>query len=182
MHEMPHATLEIGDIANPPGPEFSVDDFIFDQKPSALWTLQQHGIAKGSALILGLAHHHEGDDLVITSGWSALLESLGFAVNENNIIMITDSKKIFEDKIAKLKLAEAVLAKEETRLEELEKERAIHRISAETNARQQGKSIAETDEIGRSAAASIPDEGPQDANRYLASQIEMITELTESYQ
>ena len=63
MHEMPPATLEIGDIANPPGPEFSVDDFIFDQKPSALWTLQQHGIAKGSALILGLAHHHEGDDL-----------------------------------------------------------------------------------------------------------------------
>ena len=172
MQEMPPADLAIAQIKNTPGPKFSVEDFIFDQKPSALWTLQQHGIAKGCALILGLAHHHDGDDLVITSGWSALLESLGFAVEENKIINIVDSKLMFEDKIAKLKLAAAVLAKEENRLEELEKERAIQRISAETNARQQGKSIAETDEIGRIAAASIPDEGPKDVKKYLASQID----------
>ena len=111
MQEMPPADLTIDQITNVPGPAFSLEDFIFDQKPSALWTLQQHGIAKGCALILGLAHHHDGNDLVITSGWSALIESLGFVVDENKIINIVDSKQMFEDKIAKLKLAKAVLSK-----------------------------------------------------------------------
>ena len=35
-----------------------------------------------------------------------------------------------------------------------------------------GNQLLKLIEIGRSAAASIPDGGPQDANRYLASQIE----------
>ncbi len=172
MHEMPPPEFRINDIKNTPGPTFSVDDFIFDQNPSALWTLQQHGIAKGSALILGLAHHHEDDDLIITSGWSALLEAFGFTVDGYATIMITDSKKLFEDRIIKLKMAKEILAKEESRLEELEKRRAIQRISAETKARQQGKSIAETDEIGQIAATSIPDEGPEDDRKFLAAQIE----------
>ena len=172
MLEMPPPEFGINDLTNFPGPEFLVEDFIFDKKPSTLWTLQQHGIAKGSALILGLAHHHDGDDLIITSGWSALLEALGFAVDDDEIIMVLDSKKLFEDRIAKLKLAQKVLVKEENRLEELEKERAIRRISAETKARQQGKSIAETDEIGRVAAANILDEGPDDDKNFLAAQID----------
>jgi len=172
MLEMPPSEFGINDLTNPPGPEILVEDFIFDKKPSILWTLQQHGIAKGSALILGLAHHHDGDDLIITSGWSALLEALGFAVDDDEIIMVVDSKKLFEDRIAKLKLAQKVLVKEENRLEELEKERAIQRISAETKARQQGKSIAETDEIGRIAAANILDKGPDDDKKFLAAQID----------
>ena len=172
MLEMPPPEFAINDLTNLPGPEILVEDFIFDKKPSTLWTLQQHGIAKGSALILGLAHHHDGDDLIITSGWSALLEALGFAVDDDEIIMVVDSKKLFEDRIAKLKLAQKVLVKEENRLEELEKERAIRRISAETKARQQGKSIAETDEIGRVAAANILDEGPDDDKKFLAAQID----------
>ena len=172
MLEMPPSEFGINDLTDPPGPEILVEDFIFDKKPSSLWTLQQHGIAKGSALILGLAHHHDGDDLIITSGWSALLEALGFAVDDDEIIMVVDSKKLFEDRIAKLKVAQKVLVKEENRLEELEKERAIQRISAETKARQQGKSIAETDEIGRIAAANILDEGPDDDKKFLAAQID----------
>ena len=172
MLEMPPPEFGINDLTDPPGPEILVEDFIFDKKPSSLWTLQQHGIAKGSALILGLAHHHDGDDLIITSGWSALLEALGFAVDDDEIIMVVDSKKLFEDRIAKLRLAQKVLVKEENRLEELEKERAIQRISAETKARQQGKSIAETDEIGRIAAANILDEGPDDDKKFLAAQID----------
>ena len=172
MLEMPPPEFGINDLTDPPGPEILVEDFIFDKKPSILWTLQQHGIAKGSALILGLAHHHDGDDLIITSGWSALLEALGFAVDDDEIIMVVDSKKLFEDRIAKLRLAQIVLVKEANRLEELEKERAIQRISAETKARQQGKSIAETDEIGRIAAANILDEGPDDDKKFLAAQID----------
>ena len=172
MLEMSPTEISVDDIKETPGPSFSVNDFIFDHKLSALWTLQQHGLAKGSALLLGLAHHHDGDDLVITSGWSAMMEAFGFSIDDDKPIMIVDSKKMFEDRIAKLKLAETVLAKEESRLEELEKVRAIQRISAETNARQLGKSIAETDEIGRIAAANIPDEGPKDANKFLAAQID----------
>ena len=57
-------------------------------------------------------------------------------------------------------------------MKELEKERAIQRISAETNARQLGKSIAETDEIGRIAAANIADSGPDEVDKYINSQIE----------
>ena len=172
MLEMPPPELSIDDIKDTPGPKFAVDDFIFDQKFSALWALKQHGLAKGAALILGLAHHHDGNDLIITSGWSALMEALGFSTQEDKPMLIVDSRKIFTDKIAKMVEAEAILSKEEERIEELAKERAIQRISAETNARQLGKSIAETDEIGRIAAANIVDVGPDDAEKYLSSQIE----------
>ena len=172
MNEMPPPDLTIEGIVNAPGPKFSVEDYIFDQNLSAAWTLKQHGLAKGAALILGLAHHHDGDDLIITSGWSAMMEAFGFTTDGDKPIMIVDSVKIFNDKIAKLKQSQSVLSKEEERLDELEKERAIQRISAETNARQLGKSIAETDEIGRIAAAGIIDEGPKNADLYLASQIE----------
>ena len=172
MLDMPPPELSIDDIKDTPGPKFAVDDFIFDQKFSALWALKQHGLAKGAALILGLAHHHDGNDLIITSGWSALMEAFGFSTQEDKPMLIVDSRKIFTDKIAKMVEAEAILSKEEERIEELAKERAIQRISAETNARQLGKSIAETDEIGRIAAANIVDVGPDDAEKYLSSQIE----------
>ena len=101
-----------------------------------------------------------------------MMEAFGFTTDGKKPIMIVDSVKIFNDKIAKLKQSQSVLSKEEERLDELEKERAIQRISAETNARQLGKSIAETDKIGRIAAASIIDEGPENAEQYLASQID----------
>ena len=136
MLDMPPPELSIDDIKDAPGPKFAVDDFIFDQKFSALWALKQHGLAKGAALILGLAHHHDGNDLIITSGWSALMEAFGFSTQEDKPMLIVDSRKIFTDKIAKMVEAEAILSKEEERIEELAKERAIQRISAETNARQ----------------------------------------------
>ena len=183
MQEMPPADLAIAQIKNTPGPKFSVEDFIFDQKPSALWTLQQHGIAKGCALILGLAHHHDGDDLIITSGWSALLESLGFAVEENKIINIVDSKLMFEDKIAKLKLAAAVLAKEESRLEELEKERAIQRISAETMRDSRVNQLQKPTKLAELLLRVSPMKGQKTPKNILhLKSIETTTGLTESFQ
>ncbi len=172
MLEMVPADISLEMISDIPGPKLAVPKAIFDTDKSALWTLMQHGLVKGSALLLGLPHYHDGDDLVITSGWSAMMEAFGFSIDGNEAIMTVNSIGTFEDKIAKLKRGAEVLAKEELRLEELAKERSIHRISAETNARQQGKGIAETDEIGRIAAASIPDVGPDDAGLYLSSQID----------
>ena len=172
MSEMPPTELNVNQLKQVPGPALSIEDFIFDHNFSALWTLQQHGIAKGSALILGLAHYHDGDDLVITSGWSALMEGLGFSIEDGKPLMIADSKRIFRERIERLKAAKTILEKEEHRLEELEKERAIQRISAETSARQMGKSIAETDKIGQAAAANIIDEGPEDAEKFLSSQVD----------
>ena len=65
MSEMPPTELNVNQLKQVPGPALSIEDFIFDHNFSALWTLQQHGIAKGSALILGLAHYH--DCLLYTS-------------------------------------------------------------------------------------------------------------------
>ena len=113
MLDMLPPELSIDDIKDTPGPKFAVDDFIFDQNFSALWTLKQHGLAKGAALILGLAHHHDGNDLIITSGWSALMEAFGFSTQEDKPMLIVDSRKIFTDKIAKMVEAEAILSKEE---------------------------------------------------------------------
>lgn len=172
MAEMPPTDLTINNLNQTPGPDFAVENFIFEEKSSAVWALKQHGLAKAAALILGLAHHHDGNDLVITSGWSAMMEGFGFSTTDDKPVMIVDSVELFTDKINKLRHVKSVLDKEESRLSELEKERAIQRISAETKARQMGKSIAETDEIGRVAAANIPDVGPDDVESYLASQIE----------
>ena len=81
----------------------------------------QHGIAKGSALILGLPHHHDGDDLVITSGWSAMLEAFGFSFEGEQPLQIVDASVMFEQQISRLKKAAEILAKEHSRKEELEK-------------------------------------------------------------
>ena len=67
----------------------SVEDYIFDQIFSAAWTLKQRHFR--AALILGLAHHHDGDDLIITSGWSAMMEAFGFTGGGDKPIMIVDS-------------------------------------------------------------------------------------------
>ena len=107
----------------------------------------QHGIAKASALILGLPYHHDGEDLVITSGWSAMLEAFGFSFEGEQPLQIVDASVMFEQQITSEKAAE-ILAKEHSRKEELEKKRSIQRIAAETNARQQGKPLRRPMKLG----------------------------------
>ena len=53
----------------------------------------------------------------------------------------------------------------------MEKERSTVRIAAETNARQRGLGIAETDKIGREAAQKLPDPGPKNPEEYLRAQV-----------
>jgi len=154
-----------------PGPDIPVEDGIFDSLVPHSWVLRIHGLVKGSALMLGLAHHHEGDDLVITEGWQAMLDGLGFSSNGKAPLRIEDAAAVFKGRIQDLREAEIILADERKRKNELEGERSSVRIAAETGARQRGLGIAETDMIGKEAADKLPDPGPDKPEKYLQSQI-----------
>ena len=154
-----------------PGPSIPVEDGIFSNSIPHGWVLRIHGLVKGSALMLGLAHHHDGDDLVITEGWEALLDGLGYSLKGNAPMKIEDANTVFSDRISELRSAAVTLSEERRRKRELEKERSTVRIAAETNARQRGLGIAETDKIGRDAANQLPDPGPKDPEKYLRAQV-----------
>ena len=154
-----------------PGPDIPVEDGIFDSLVPHSWVLRIHGLVKGSALMLGLAHHHEGDDLVITEGWQAMLDGLGFSSTGKAPLRIEDAAAVFKGRIQDLREAEIILADERKRKNELEGERSSVRIAAETGARQRGLGIAETDMIGKEAADKLPDPGPVKPEKYLQSQI-----------
>ena len=74
--------------------------------------------------MLGLAHHHDGDDLVITEGWEALLDGLGYSLKGNapmkNRVQILFS--LIES--ANWRSAAVTLSEERSRKRELEKERS----------------------------------------------------------
>ena len=144
---------------------------IFGGETPEAWTLVQHGMAKGVAMILSLAHHHDGDDLVITSGWPAVLDGFGFSFEGEKPLRIVDARSRFEARIEELKKAHIVLTEERKRLKALKEARATVRIAAETDARQRGLGIAETDEVGRNAAEQVPDPGPDDPEQYLTAQV-----------
>tara|TARA_Y100000766_G_scaffold111811_1_gene95757 strand:- start:4986 stop:9107 length:4122 start_codon:yes stop_codon:yes gene_type:complete len=156
---------------SPPGPEGAPVDAIFTQEIPEAWTYVQHGLAKGAAMILGLRHHHDGDDLIITSGWPAMLEAFGFSYEDEKPLRIADAKTRFDERIAQLRECQITLSEERARLDELRQSRATVRIAAETDARQRGLGITETDDVGKQAAAQVLDPGPNDPEKYLAAQI-----------
>ena len=49
------------------------------------WTLMQHGLVKGALLLLGVSHHHDGDDIVATCGWESMVNALGYTVRNGNL-------------------------------------------------------------------------------------------------
>ena len=155
-----------------PGQEVRPIASVFGGETPEAWTLIQHGMAKGMAMILGLAHHHDGEDLVITSGWPAVLEGFGFSFEGDTPLRIVDARARFDARIEELKQAHIVLTEERKRLEELNRAKATVRIAAETDARQRGLGITETDQVGREAAEQVPDPGPADRKQYLAAQID----------
>ena len=154
-----------------PGPSIQVEDGIFSKTLPHGWVLRIHGLVKGSALMLGLAHHHEGDDLVITEGWEAMLDGLGFTIKGKAPMRIEDAEAVFKSRITELRNAATILEEEQKRKGELEQKRSTVRIAAETDARQRGLGIAETDKIGRDAANKLPDPGPKNPDAYLRAQI-----------
>ena len=159
------------DYASIPGPSIPVENGIFSDSVPHSWVLRIHGLVKGSALMLGLAHHHDGDDLVITSGWQAMLDGLGFSIKGKAPMRIEDAEQVFKNRIEELRNAEIILAKERARKGELEQKRSSVKIAAETDARQRGLGIAETDKIGKEAASKLPDPGPKNPDEYLRAQI-----------
>jgi DNA polymerase II large subunit len=166
----PENEIEL-DLEAIPGPNIPVEEGIFGSLTPHSWVLRIHGLVKGSALMLGLAHHHEGDDLVITEGWQAMLDGLGFSSNGKAPLRVEDAAAVFKGRIQGLREAEIILADERKRKNELEGERSSVRIAAETAARQRGLGIAETDMIGKEAADKLPDPGPDNPEKYLQSQI-----------
>ena len=153
-----------------PGHSVEVESPLMGAEVPEGWALQQHGLAKAAMMVLGLAHHHDGDDLVVTSGWESLLEGLGFKSEGDAPLRQKNALAVAEKRIEALRQAKRVLDEERARKSTLEKDRATVRIAAETGARQRGLGIAETDQVGREAAASVPDDGPSDPAAYLAAQ------------
>ena len=154
-----------------PGPSIPVEKGVFSDSVPHSWVLRIHGLVKGSALMLGLAHHHDGDDLVIVDGWEAMLDGLGFTIKGKAPMRIEDAESVFQNRIAELRNAAVVLEKENRRKGELEQKRSTVKIAAETDARQRGLGIAETDKIGKDAANKLPDPGPENPDEYLRAQI-----------
>ena len=153
-----------------PGVGLLPEDPVFALQTPEGWTLHQHGLVKGALMLLGLPHVHDGDDVVVTAGWQAMLEGFGFTLEGDAPLRVKNLNALVEQRLNALRRAKECLDEERTRLRELSKERSTIRIAAETGARQRGLGIAETDRVGREAAASVVDEGPADSNRYLAAQ------------
>ena len=134
------------------------------------WALHQHGMVKAGMMLLGLAHRHDGEDIVVTSGWEAMMEGFGFATESTQPLRTQDLFAQTQQRLVTLRQAKQVLDEERSRLKELAKEKASIRIAAETGARQRGLGIAETDQVGRQAEATIVDEGPPRPKEFLAAQ------------
>ena len=143
---------------------------IFQETLPEAWTFMQHGLLKGALLLLGIPHHHEGEDIVATGGWQAMLNGFGFTTRKSEIHQLVDLTIAVEQRILELRDSNTVLRAERARLFALKKERSTIRIAAETEARQRGLGITETDQVGKEAAESVPDEGPENATRYKTSQ------------
>ena len=112
-----------------PGPSFQMEEPTMSSTLQEGWTLQQHGLAKGAMMLLGLPHHHDGDDIVVSSGWESLLEALGFSSEGTAPLRQKNALKVVEDRLASLRKAKTVLDEERSRKSELEKERATIRLS-----------------------------------------------------
>ena len=170
MNELEPESLPPLESTQRVGPHLDPDAPIFTSTLPEGWALHQHGLPKAAMMLLGLPHVHDGDDLVVLAGWESMLEGFGFSFEGDAPVRVKDASKMVVERTQKLRRAKTILDEERHRLAELAKERATIRIAAETGARQRGLGIAETDKVGREAAASVPDEGPRDPAAYLGAQ------------
>ena len=144
-----------------PGIEFKLSEPLMSDIVPEIEHLRIHGLVKAFSMMLGLSHHHDGIDLVITSGWEAMLEGLGFDAKGGEVIRIVDAKVHLDARCEQLRQAHSVITQEEKRRHALEAKRVQARIAAETDARQKGFGISETDKTGKEAMESIEDVGPE---------------------
>ena len=165
----PESCPDLGAIETPGG-NLRPESPIFSEDHLEWWALVQHGLVKGAMLMLAVEHHHEDEDLVLTTGWEGMLEAFGFGHEGERPLVVADMAGAVRSRIDDLREAASILSVEQRRSEALERERATVRIAAETDARQRGLGISETDEVGRKAADSVPDPGPADKAAYERSQ------------
>ena len=132
------------------------------------WTLHQHGLVKGAMMLLGLPHHHEGDDLVVSAGWEALLEGLGFSFDGDRPLR---TKTLSTSQLSEsMRCAKPRRCWTRSALEKAFWKRARHHSYCSRNrCSPHGLGIAETDQVGRDAAASVPTRS-RDPAAYLAAQ------------
>lgn len=157
-----------------PGIEHELDEYV--NKESANQEDQRliHGIVKSSLMMLGIEHVHHGHDIIAISGWEALLDGLGYYTDEliefKKPRKILDIKEHYIERISRLKKAYKLISQEKKRLEKLNEERKVVRIKAETKARQEGKSIAETVDLGLKAMSEIEDIGPSNFDDFSSAE------------
>ena len=155
--------LRIPDVVQGWSPEQKIEDYRARYTFYRVWPrwteVETHGVIKSSLLVLGIQHHHRRGDIVIPSNWEALLEGLGLEVEGSHVKMRADAVPHVTDRVAKIRAATETLRAEDVRREEIEAERDIERVRAQTAARQRGMSIAETEKEGDEAAEAIEDPG-----------------------
>ena len=120
-------------------------------------------LVKSCLLLLGIPHRHEGDDVIVDEGWEALLEGLGFQINNDDIIDTSPRVELLDQRISALQDAKRCLDEEAKRVADLHEKRTEAKIAAETAGRQRGLNMKETDKLGKDAYLGIPDVGPADA-------------------
>ncbi len=144
---------------------------VFDHHHRSVQFLNEHGMAKTCVMLLGLAHHHDGNDLLITSGWEAMLEGFGLCADGEGIKRVKDTKSHLQNRLKQLEDAAASIYEDGLRVKGLLNARSSVRIAAETEARQKGMSIADTDRLGKEAMENVVDEGPTDPQKLLTARM-----------
>ena len=115
MDELQPETLPSLDTVQLPGPKVELEAPIMVNELPEGWALHQHGLVKGAMMLLGLPHHHEGDDIVVTAGWEALLEGLGFSFDGEKPLRTKDARHVAAERIHALRQAKDVLNEERAR-------------------------------------------------------------------
>jgi len=128
--------------------------------------INNFGFIKTAIMLLGMKHHHNSNgDILITAGWESLLEGLNFQFkNEVDFIPNNNSDiiSITYEKIAQLSDSKKLIDHEKIRKQSINEKRRVEKIRAETEARQKGLSISDTEKAGKVAMEIIEDEGPDD--------------------
>ena len=95
----------------PIGLDFKPEEPIFEESLPEGWTFMQHGLVKGALLLLGVSHHHDGDDIVATCGWQAMINGLGYTVQKNSLHQRVDLKTLIDQRIVELTYLQYCIAR-----------------------------------------------------------------------
>ena len=170
-----NGALRLHDGAAAWSPDAFIEDIGLPTPSTGVWPrwtmVHNHGILKSALMTLGVEHHHEGDDIVMSSHWEGLVEGLGLEVRSGAVRIAVEARPHIDDRVGRIREATAVIAQENARQEDLDGRRAVVRMKSETAARQKGLGIQDTDAVGKAAAEEITDPGPADTTALRAAQV-----------